>query len=1369
MTEDAQNIPPKDDASQLSEAAPKVEGLDKLAGQQDAVLADDKDHKDENSGIKDGEASQSAADVKETKESVQSSTNPRIKNNDLKDATKPEEDSIGDTVQGNQIKAEAVKAGTYVNIGQYIATKETTEEGKRDEDRRFNFQKVPSTLREKIGSVFVPPPGYNQFVNNILQKGTFDEERITIVHGPEHAGKFTCAVKLVSDLFGDEKPIQLYVWTERDRISLLHLVNYAEIEENTVIIWQDLADNDPGLLDFSTAYLSVLNRWLHDNNLHLILTMEELPHLSSLPLPKLNAVLANDDFQLVLEKHLDRYEAGQEQVFIVGDLIKVVQAHQTEIISHFNHPAQIDNFCHELSRLSRDADFDELVNLAKQLGMADQFSARLWFQNLEPNNARLYAMMVLLFPGVNRFDLDALYTQAVKILRQDGVSNLIDSREIGSNDLLLMIKAKETEEGRVRFDSTLVKQEVSRQLRNHNHLLWTLVEYFLELIDEYKAPKHWQIRRDLGAAIGRIGVYHPIKLLHTLDLLAKHKSGGVVAAAGYALVEICRSEPQQASLIIELLRKWVQSGDKDYLWAVGVCFWRVYDDFVESDVEKQELLDFKSILTKLGEDFDDFNNGTKLLALKNALGDEIGSKEEVRLDRNIDQKIAARMQQYLLNYAFDNIEAIIHAIRQISQTRMQDAVDYVATWLEAEPSSHLAELGQTIALRLFKENKDPKLLFFDKHIALLNLIHPILALEESEKDNQYLTILFQELFDTVEKWLAYSNEWQESIQKTLLAIINRANARVLNRLQKGIDTWLENSSLQVQRIGQQLLNRAHLMEGVPVTMPGQLHGAIIMDSSKLGRRNNIAARLGRWAYSRFEAQAEMYLMQMGNQKVLVPPGQSVSSSFIQAGHNQPRLMYPALQELQTKQISFDYIVLMTWGEVVDWSDLEDENTIASLVIVSAINGSANSPITDPDVSFDPVEILDPQIFDDTKQELESNINRRISQTVFTLEPALWLDMLQDHLENIDDLDLLAGELKTKICALDTLVSNQNDIDDVQIVVSAILMMATINIDKCISLLKTWVEQEAEDLLVRIGVLGSTVLFRLYSEGAKNLPVEKYTNILTLIPLIENTDYCWDVLEVLLNASMKWAKDPRWVERLTMQPDGTTGELLRFLDTLSTKQPNLVKAKLDQLETQVSQQERSTSDSIKKLIERLQLRVALNYLWEMPLLEDGHQYGLIVVDAGEPNLDKRKHLVNIAVQAIKEINDHDKNQFETIHLITYRLGQNQPLAGQWDNPSENTFLTPGLILSPPLLGSLLDNYQTDQVAFILLLTERQAWDEADWHGSNWNEKILVYNLSGNPGWAEKFSHISGQLEDKDNKRGAKRIVSKLTDLIGDLPE
>jgi len=752
----------------------------------------------------------------------------------------------------------------------------------------------------------------------------------SIVYGEEHAGKFTCAVHLGLDLFGEgqisQPKFSIYKRTPRDIRLLIDFAQDPSLAEDTVYIVEDAFESGVDLVELSSPYLSAINAALEDKNAYLILTTTyQTEQLAVLPVSRVSAVV--EGMHAVFEKHLDRYGGYGERVHVPDKLIELARENQEKLERHFQWPFQVNHFCRELSRLSPEDDEKKLLEIAESAGRIGKESPYLWFESLN-DNAKLYAMLVVLFEGIDRYTLDEIYTVAAQLLREKGISGLDDPREMGLNEILERIQAQETEAHLVRFSSSAFERETRRQTVNHHHLLWSFIELPLALIETFSAPHFWEFRRDLGAAIGRLGIYHIHKLYPVLEALARHTSGGVVAVAGYALSEICCAGSEYYTFVTDLLEGWASSGDPALMWAAGASIWRIYDGLArvargnnEESQDAQKAADVLSqvrdIVTTLAETCDRFNSRARTEALEKALA-EAQVESALSGQQFIESDVALLMQDQLENWAADNVRSVLHAIRRIALTNSRDIVELITSWLEAEEGSNLRKLGQMAGRQLFDENSDPGIqLLEERHGPLLDLVDSLLSTDEETVDTVTRALLV---------WLQRPVRASQ-IHSALLHVVNRAKREETSVLRASLSRqWLDSDSMDAQRIGRSLIARSYVMDGVPMDMPGQRYGIIVLDASREARMNRVCARTGRKLYERFDPQIDIHIVRMGETRRLAEPGQLFSSTDLQAEHDRPRILMPLLEEFDPHSA---YIALaLTWGPIIDLDDAQDPGPTA---------------------------------------------------------------------------------------------------------------------------------------------------------------------------------------------------------------------------------------------------------------------------------------------------------------------------------------------------------------------------------------------------------------------------------------------------------
>ncbi len=1264
----------------------------------------------------------------------------------------------GDVVTGPSVKLSDVRSD-ILNIFQTIMTDE-----KAPDTDKLPLAELKEEWR-KVKAVFVPSPGYED-----MRKHGFGThgERVCIVHGPEHAGKLTCAVHLGLDLHEAGQisghRFSIYKRTAGDTRSLIEFAQDSDLAENTVYIIEDAFENGVDPADLSSSpYLSAINTALELKNAYLILTTTyQVEQLAELQVGKMSAAV--EDMHAVFENHLTLYSSDVESGRVPEKLIELVREKHEELEKHFQWPFQIDLFFKRLSRLSTEAEIDELLGLARQVENIAQEPARPWFEKLE-DNVKLYAMLTVLFGDIKRLMLDEIYVDAVQILRNKGISNLRDPREMGLNDMLEKIQAQE-EAGFVRFSSPAFEQEIRRQIVNHHHLLWSLIDLLLELIETYQAPHYWELRRDLGAALGRLGIYHKYKLDRVLNTLAKYEHGGVVAVAGYTLNEICRTGSEHYTFVTELLDRWIDSGNPSLMWAAGASIWRIYDGLAKmAQVDSGESLEARQAtaetlkhvqetFTRLARTFDSFNNEALVQALQVALGESIRSDQIDSIEFSLE--VAQRMQSQLETWAAHNARSILHAVRQIAPTNSKDIVEQITNWLRDE-NSNLCMLGQMAGRQLFYENSDPEIkLLEERHGPLLDLIGPLLSTlsrcstsgdhAEQEAMERIRNYAKQHVVGTMIRtllgWLQQSPEWANRIHEALLHVVNRAEKEEATVLCTVLSKhWLDSEAPDAQCIGRALMARSYVMDGSPLHMPEHRYGVILLDASPEARVNQTCARAGRELYERLDTQLDMRVMRMGMIKMLTESGQSISTADLQAEHARPRLLLPPLEELDSSKAYF--ALALAWGPIIDFEDIF-AGSWSERLIVAAAKGKAEWPDR---ITVIPVK---PQISDSDLVAIEEAVSERLARALATLGPEEWWSTLRTEYESAD-IDAIIARLNGWAEQLDNVEYSRHPGDVARTIVCTSLYLAAGNLPRCVEIVRTWLteKEEENELSQLIGAACGKALFRIYAQRDPVPPIESHAILLELAPLLAKQ---WSGVEAVLDAARRWAVQPEWSERLLMRPDGSSSELIQLVDEVMKESPDALadalKGWVKPLDTETEEEE-IAPEPVVKLAERLQLHIALGTREPLPELLEGHTYGLIVLDASGNDDRARSRLAKLASNVIKKLN---QDRQETLQLLVYRMGQDYPVALPGQTPDAEVLVPPSLNRRPRLLGPLLEAHQIGQVSFVLLLTNGLVLDAEDWRDTPWSERISVYsNARRSPPCAEHFTPIArqSQLEEAES--------------------
>lgn len=1203
-----------------------------------------------------------------------------------------------------------------VNNLNVFATLNTKEKRPADTDKLILNPLGPELLR-KVEAVFVPPSRYIEGSRRASQN---DEQRVFIVFGEEHSGKFTCAVRLGLDLWGEARegkaPFKIYKRTIRDVRPLVDFVQDSTVDLGTIYIVEDAFEKGIDFSDLSPDCLSRINSVFKEKDIYLILTTT-LDSDQLLPLEVVQIDAGNPDISKVFDSHLESYARGGESVAVSTELVAKAHSLRDEIGLYLRWPMQVNLFFRGLSKLEPGAGTDELKQVAEEVGRLDQKKSRDWFRDLSPN-ARLYAMLANLFSSLDRLSLNDIYSLSVQELREKGVSILCDPREIGLDDILEQIRAYETEEGTVDLTSEFLDLEVAGQIANHHHLLWSLIPLLVGLIKEFKASYYWEFRRDLGAAIGLLGVYHMGKLREVLDTLAINENGGVVAVTGYALDEICRSSPMHISFATELLDEWVSSQDPHRMWAAGVAIWRIYDGLARFAREKtnesqdaqragKALVKVREILTQLARDYDCFNphaHGEAIVMAMEQAREESGATgtpaiELIALDLCIEQ---------LNNWAIRNARSALKAVCEIAPFYPADMVELIATWLRDEKDENLHSLGKFVSYQLFEETPALKAdLLMDRHEPLLGLVGPLLATDMGVVDTAMRALL---------EWLKRP-EWAHRVHSALLHLANRVKGQEAVMLRESLTrVWLDadDSSQEARRIGQAVLTRSYAMEGILVAMPGQSCGMIIVDTSQKARMNRLGARSACRLFERLNPQVDVLVMRMGEARSIAGSGQLAHSKDLQAAHDLPRLLMPHLDTLDASKTCF--ALALAWGPVTDISDADSSPWRERLILAI--------PQQLPDSPLDPKTILIERDMPETSlHEIERVVRKRICREVARLEPEKWESLLKTRLQiELDDLSSVTARLSACIEQLDDIKHSDPWNDLGRSVSCACIWLAKKDLPRCVALLRSWLE-EGSELHKLMGAACGRALFRLYAHIDPPPPILSHQVVLSLAPLLAH--HGWESAEAVFGAARSLAMQPDWAKRLASCSEDGLCELVQLVDAVLPDHYDELSGVLDKWITK--REDWSPPEFVVSLVDQLQLRMALKARKPFPDLPEGHSYGLIVADLSSIHDETNRKIAELVCVVMERLKESDTS---TLQLLAFRMGEDYPAVGPGQltdsvEKSVELLMGSGPFHRPRLVGPLLEKFSIEQVSFVLLLSEGSILDEQDWTESAWSERFEFF--------------------------------------------
>lgn len=1088
-------------------------------------------------------------------------------------------DEVGDDDQGtgpqidqnfNNVQGENVSI-----IGQVIYTRE-------EESQPPRFIEVPIEAWRKVKAVYIRPTTFTEQFNDLQTAG----KRLVVVHGPRQSGRDATAIAIALGLMS-ESAAQIFIYdrSQDDRRMLTDVVEFIrksdKYKKPAVFI---LSDVDEKLLSHTARFSISLEKRLEEHKSFFILTttpaIVRSYDVSGLSL--IDAVLEAGKLPDVYDKHLTYYSqdpTGKRLTLLPSMVTYLGQDEmRNQLIAIFGlthalydnsprdhiRPALVDRFFDRVTLLnltSDPADFDRIIALAEQIAGLQYESPRLWFNRLRPN-ARLFAMLIYLFDGFERETLSQIYSQAVTQLRQDGVLTLRDARESGLRDLLQITHSLETKAGFVRFEAKVFEQEVSYQISNYYHQLWPLLEPLAELIVKmFSDPASWTLRKIVGEAIGRVGIYAPTELTGLLNKLAEHPKGSVVSISGYALNEVCRLGPEFYSYVLDdILGRWGKSQLFDQMWAAAAAYWRVYDTLASAAESDDPVLNARSDealsqlhaqMTSLGRAHDKFggNHLHKTFEIfrdnyQHTIADlearakinRIGFREKLFLEIE-RQKSPGQIERDLWNSLRGNLaqtmrDALSHAIYMIHFNHADRIAPLLATWLTAEQGSTAEDSLRLISLeaanRLFEvNNSDTLILEPTRHKPLLGLVGPLLVAVENAREGHMdkvrtmvaallswlrSAVALQEV--TPEGQAAFN--WQETIHTAMLRVVNRSSRQARTLLRTALsDVWLTSDFAPARRIGQALIARSLVMDGEPLNLPGQQAGMVIVDLSQNGRSRGDSINAGRRLYELLEPRLDMGAAFMGVEGVPIQAFGDMQHyaelSLQRFAHPLPVLLVPILEGLNPDDYAF--VLLLIWNDIVDLDDIMDSPWRDKLIGVLA----------DKSVSSSDVVVLGNMIRELTAVVLSSrwyeNVDRvrdvtrivgtRLSVSLALITPDEWWASLREYLvyylhedaPNAPNVDAMIAALEQMVSNLDNIEQALHPRDVTRTIACTLLWLTKTDLKRCVDLLIEWLDnaEDAKPLHRLMGSAGIQLLFNVFAYAEPALPVATYADFLRLLP------------------------------------------------------------------------------------------------------------------------------------------------------------------------------------------------------------------------------------------------------------------------------
>jgi hypothetical protein len=1207
---------------------------------------------------------------------------------------------------------------------------------------------VPKDVLGKYESIFIPSTHYQ----DVFTVGKNSEKRVFLVHGDDPEWNFICGTNLgtalIKDRHGSQQPVvMVYRRDALDTRTLIDFVRQRGATDSeplkpsyTVYVIEDAFQRGIRSEDLNDVSLGQLNTELMRLYSYLVLT---IPSLRVDSIPGLEILATQVETGVLFDKLLTYYQKGGAADYIADRVLQLARDARDDLLPELKNYTLVKRFFSAIVSLSVTCTPGEVIEKAKEVAQAGERESGDRFRSLSPN-AKLYALLAVLFDDVEKRTVDEIYIAAVQELRKQGINNLRDARQFGLSDMLEYIQADLSTDGRIEFRSQRFKEHICRkQLANHHHLLWSLIEMLCDLVEQYREESFAGFRESLGSVIGQLGIGYESKFFDLVEKLAQQKDGRVASVSAYALEEFCRRHPEKFEPAAELITQWAESLDPDLMWASGVAIGRVYrvvaPETSSTTASTQRLQD---ILTNLAASVDRPEQIQQWVERSDDF-----HELHTQLPPELHDLLVVLVVQSLVEVVASSVAQAIH---WIATNHATDAVALITRWLEADPGTRMHELGLRMAVQLFHENSSEELILIDKvHIPLLGLIGPLLqaavrARSAGAPDTVTETrSALNAAIQTLETWPTKNAEsdWGSHVHAALLRVVNRATLDGRRILQSALTAhFLTSENERVRHIGQALNARCAAMDGQPIDMPGRRYGVIALDASYQRRLLPPLTEAGRNLYLHLDGRVDMHLVTMGNAHVAIGPAQIPLLADLRSQGDFPRLLAAVLgRNSAPNPAEAHFVLALSGGPILDAEDLDD-SAWQSKLIVAGPNPSAKWR---DDLSFVAISRYPD---DGDLRRIENRVSQHLGQRLAALAPDEWWPTLTPYLCYAPtDLDGICSQLSTWAANLDHVEESKHPGDVTHTIACTVLWLAKAELARCLALLKEWLHAQDETRRI-MGLACTKLLFNVYGEQTPPARFETLGPIMGIVPeLIQTKD--WGAILAVLQAIHIWLTDLTWASHIlasgstdTDRADNPSADLLAALaDHTPAANRNDLKQILGTWRA-----EKDAPDALRQATDRLLIRLLLGEGSKLPDLPTGQQYGLILLDASRT----RGSLARVAAQLAKELraNPNAKDKF---YPVIWRLGQKIPVAVKGQTPSVEELVPAGLHALPRLAGPALDTLIPQQVGFIVLLCNGAILDEEDWH-KRWKDvPAFAYGSPfGKMDWASSFRVVPGQRSEQD---------------------
>lgn len=1256
------------------------------------------------------------------------------------------------------------------------------------------FEPVSPTSIAKLTRVFVKPHHYGALLQDLKRRLQVDsneedsrgdegqrqqERRVVLVHGPDHSGKWACAVNLAVDLAKtpgvlplpqegatteDYRPWDRVLRYGRPRESEIPLASaVSKFPERSIVLLQDCFERNVRLGEIEGSEVDDLTEILFRKKSLLILTgalASDSPMIA-----KLKAKLTEGRLHRVLRSHVD-YLIETEELLESDERVDLVLEKElwARLSNYLKTPYHVDQFCSALPAASPEIKAEGLIRIARQRAAGGMHAARTWFDGLKPNE-RLHALLIYLFSGAERRWIEALGREMISRLFSDGCTWLSDPLAEGSEDVRERIHAVE-EGGRLEFKEQIYEQELRRQVGNRQHLLWEMLEPLVEFDPRDGWSEAWK-RHALGVALGKVGEHDLARLEKALDAIASDSEWSRAVVPGHAFHELVRQDSRASrAFVFGRIQSWISSKDHCLQWSAGAALWRVY-----RAVSYNSGADASAVVVSAK------NRVLDLLRLL------VFHVDNIKLPDSQGREDKKRREKEKQGYRNKNLSCVVEAMRQLVLIDAGHAAGKLNVWLE-NGTTDLKNVAKWSVRAIFatmaSEQRKPSQ---EQRGSLLSFVPPLLSVASDESRDVQTMVL------TLRGWLRWPGV-AEQVGLQLLEFATYEGAQVRERLRSslsrfwlvdkpiGIDEiaeqltnrnserlvafWCEDNAEEAHRIARNVITRCYAVDGALPGPPRMGRGTIVFDPVLWhqpvteGRVSNAFWRV----LAHLDSRVDVALLPLGHDEPLqeASPVASEASrlgSWLPSVTSFPRhsLLLPGLENLEAGDRE-DVFVLSTC-QPHDLADLLEQPWLRSLhYLAPAAEGFSSMAEESERWTHLPVD------WPPTGHQLDaamSSIDDSWAQTLASAPPDRWIELLG---RAFDVQEVVAGSPQSHVellaglaDALETPQMSLRSQDDPiwrGLVLS--LWMAASDLECCLRWIASWLLADAHRPRRVMASAAAYALIRLHTA----FPAHRCAGHQAPAAIFEHLAwplgrYGREGVEAIVRLVEHWFEVPAWAEYLVGDTIEGRGRLDRWVMEFLEDRPELANRLRRRLNENRAEADSSRSWTVMTAaLDRLDAVRALEHPRSLPNLQEGQRYLGLVFDAGAGNGGLSRHLAGVTSALYKELSTGTER---LLVPVVYRFGERRPFwADVAESPPPNRLMALGM-RPPSLVGPLLQSLEwsrTDTEA-LLLITGGEPADLEDWKESDWWRKVYLYAGDSRPR-SPTFAAVPQPLKHQANGGG-----------------